>query len=153
MNHILVDIDGTLANCQWRENKIATEGWDGFHRAAMDDEPILSVALMIRTLHRDFHIVGNTGRPEKWRTPTLTWCYQKKIDLDDLLMRPNRDFRKAPEVKFDQALAHFGGEDHLRQKVALVIDDHVGVLEKFMGIGINVLLVNPKGMKVDPTAA
>ena len=151
---ILVDVDDTLSDTRWRSHLIKEHGWDAFYGAAGADTPIRPIVDLVKIIGAHHPIIINTSRPEKWRSLTMTWLMKHGIDAIDVIMRKPSDFRKAPEVKFENAMAYYDTvidyskplepkRDQLAERVGLVIDDNLGVIQKFRGIGITCLLVNP----------
>lgn len=109
---IIVDIDGTLANCSHRlhhirnfeSDKEATfkADWDAFYQDCMDDSPIKPTVRLVKSLaDRDYCIILVTGRSGKYRNQTELWLEGHDIPYDLLLMRghgdhtPDRDIKRA----------------------------------------------------------
>jgi hypothetical protein len=110
------DVDGTLAlhvardPYQWRE--------------ADADRPNHPVIAALRALHKvGYAVVYISGRPEEARQLTLTWIDREIGVAGPLFMRPDRDFRKDADVKFEiyfrdiapkfQAIAVFDDRDQV----------------------------------------
>ena len=142
-NYILCDIDHTLSNAAWRDDMIGGEGgWDAYHAASVDDEPVTDICRAICLFNfLDHDIIALTTRPEKWRDLTMKWMMKHGISVDELLMRPNDDYRPEWETKLDLAVRRFGSEDGVRQNVAFILDDSETVATAFRGLGITVLQV------------
>lgn len=72
---IIVDIDGTLADCTHRLHHIQKQpkDWDAFFAACSEDAPIVPVLRMVKALDKVHRIVFCSGRPEKWREDTERW--------------------------------------------------------------------------------
>lgn len=93
---IIVDIDGTLADCTHRLRHIQSEpkDWNAFFEACGDDAPIHTVINMVRGLARvsPNRVVFCTGRPERTRHKTVAWL-SDWLDWDraaiDIYMRPD----------------------------------------------------------------
>lgn len=129
---VLIDIDNVIANAVWREGMIDQKGWDAFHEASLQDAPIDAVCTMINSF-ATYHICLVTGRPEKFRQVTMEWLLNHSVWLDELLMRPNDDFRKSPEMKVDLVQKRFSNP---KEDVAFIIDDRLDIIEAFQAIGI-----------------
>jgi hypothetical protein len=120
-----MDIDHTVADAAWRDSLIGQ--WDAYYMSSIDDEPIYHVAELVDSLYGGgWSIIGCTARPEQWRKVTVEWLVKWNIPFDHLLMRPDDDFRKAPEVKVDMIKRHFG-ED--MSSIILMLDDRLDVVE------------------------
>jgi hypothetical protein len=138
---ILVDIDNTVSNAFWREAMVK-DGWDAFHDAGEKDELLPDGVLLVNALaEAGCHVVGLTGRPEKWRGQTLAWLIDKGVVVHELLMRADKDHRSSPIMKLSVAQARFGDGGMLAANVAMIIDDREDVLEKFREAGVTTLLM------------
>ena len=80
-----------------------------------------------------FKTILCTGRPEKYRQDTMSWLLRHSVWLDELLMRPNDDFRKSPEMKVSLIKARFKEPS---EEVAFIVDDRLDIIEAFSAIGI-----------------
>jgi hypothetical protein len=140
---VVVDIDDTLFDARWREPYIQ-ESWDAFHAQGEHDKPILPVIKLVNSLG----LMGNrvvlcTGVNERWRPMVMAKLVRHSIWLDDLLMRPDDDYRKSRDMKPALVEKLIGSLDH----VSLVIDNREDILAAFRDRGITTLLVNqaPRG--------
>lgn len=134
---VLCDLDHTLSNAFPRDGMLEARDWDAYHSASINDKPVIDVAYMINALHNfGYSIVGLTGRTEKWRALTLDWLTRYEIRMDELIMRPDRDFRPAAEMKMHWALKRF---PDLKADVAFLIDDNESVCAAFRAAGVTVL--------------
>jgi 5'(3')-deoxyribonucleotidase len=140
-NIILVDIDHSIADAFWRDPMIGVASWDLYHAESINDPPAHDMVYFIRTLISAtcFEFYGLTARPEKFRNLTTQWLLKNNIGFDDLLMRPNDDFRPAGEVKLSLCESCFGVD--WKDKVLMMIDDNDKVIEAFKGEGITCLQV------------
>lgn len=143
---ILCDIDHVLSNAFWRDPMIGGEGgWDAYHQASEDDEPCHDMVEAINAFYASaFETIGLTARPEKWRELTMRWMVKHEVNLTNILMRADTNFRPAPELKMELALDFFGGEEAMRENVMMVLDDRDDVTEAFRAIGITVLQVHAR---------
>lgn len=137
---VLIDIDHTLSAAWHRDGMIGgCAGWDGYHAASIDDQPIHDVMSLVNDLHKvGWLTIGITARPEKWRSLTNKWLVQHGIQLDELLMRPDEAFHPAPEIKVQLAQQRFS---NLPDQVAFLIEDRDDVCEAFHALGITTLQV------------
>lgn len=142
---ILVDLDHTLSNSFWRDPMIGTTTWDEYHAANVEDKPVHDVAALINALWSAGHtIIGITARPGKWRAQSLSWLIRHNIHLDELLMRPDDDFKPAPQMKIALAIARFGNAKRMADEVAAIIDDREDVIMAFKEVGITALQVHAR---------
>ncbi len=140
-NTILVDIDHTLSNAFWRDPMIGTVSWDEYHQSSRQDAPLHDMIDIVEALSLNFNIVGFTARPAKWRKLTMEWCILHGVNLDELLMRPDDNYRPAPELKLELVNARFPNP---KEEVAAILDDREDVIAAFKGIGITALQVHAR---------
>lgn len=146
---VLVDLDRTLADSRWRDHLIDSEGFDAFHSEGHADPPIQPVVDLTRALAPGHCVVGLTGRNERFRQLTLNWCLKHGVHLDELLMRPDDDYRPAPQMKMAVAQERFG--ENL-DGVVIMIDDEPKILAEFANAGVVTLLVTIPGTEEDDDA-
>jgi len=97
MKLLITDIDGTLANDDWRNN---IGDYDERIKAATRDEPMPCMVELVNTLSgNDWCVLCLTSRNERWRSLTHKWLLQHDINCYDLHMRANENYEKAPEYK------------------------------------------------------
>src|SRR5271170_1992740 len=97
---ILVDLDHTVSNSFWRDGMIGSVPWDSYHAASKDDKPFKNMVNLINSLSSiGYSIIGITGRTEKFRQLTLNWLIRYRVDIIELLMRPDDVFLKNAELK------------------------------------------------------
>ena len=138
---VIVDIDGTLSNDRWRQPKNDDISWDEFHAMAKEDTTYEDMINFIGHLSSKYYIIGLTGRPEKFRQMTTLWLGMNVVAMDELHMRPDDDYRKAPDLKVAIALEMVKPPD----KIILVIDNDTRVIEAFNALGtVTTMLVNAK---------
>lgn len=133
---IIVDIDGTLADCSHREHFIRgkRKKWKKFFEAASKDQPRIDVVAQVRQLanHHKIHLVS--GRPEEYRQQTLKWLSHYRIPFESLHMRENGDYRSDDIVK-QEILDRCFDKDNIE----LVIDDRPRVVHMWKSNGLKVL--------------
>lgn len=105
---IIVDIDGTVADCEHRRHFVnPPEGqkkdWPGFFRA-MDKDPMIShVVDIVERFQSDgvegIAIVFCSGRPDDYMKLTKEWLAKTGLKYDRLLMRKRFDSRQDDIVK------------------------------------------------------
>lgn len=100
---VIVDIDGTLADCTHRLYFLdrTPKDWDGFFGAVADDAPIPIVIDLVKALKaQGHHILFCTGRPSRTRKATQGWLYSKAgLGRRSLYMRKDDDHRPDVIVK------------------------------------------------------
>ena len=72
---IVFDMDGTLADCEWRVHWVrqSPPNWDQFFAGAIDDKPIKPTLEVYKGLLSSFYVEIWTGRPERCREMTVNW--------------------------------------------------------------------------------
>lgn len=115
---IIVDIDGTLADCTHRLHFIKGDGkkdWPGFFDACYGDAPISTVIKMVHSLRTgtgspvmDNRLIFCSGRPERIRALTTKWLLHFSFLAKEpheegngwpLYMRADGDFREDSIIK------------------------------------------------------
>jgi len=144
---MFIDVDHTLSSAAWRDSMIGG-GWDEYHRASICDEPIPETVELVNTLYESGWLcVGVTTRPEKWRILTNRWMIKHGVKLNDIIMRPNDDFRPSPEIKCEQVkkfIAEFETE-----AIFIAFDDRDDVVAAYKAEGVMVIQVHSNGRQRD----
>ena len=146
MDCVVVDLDGTLSNCNNRLHLIegAKKNWDAFFDGCIHDPVIEPMLNLIKMFRDDYKIVIITARPERNRELTTQWLIDNKIHYDALYMRKSVDFRKSPQVKsdlLDKAIA-----DNYNPVYAF--EDREDCFEMFLQRGVFAMKVGESILKV-----
>ena len=107
---IIVDIDGTIADCsarlhfitQFKDDKEATfkADWDAFYENCDKDDAIEPTCTLVRTLRSaGWGVILITGRSSLAREKTIEWLEGHKIPWDLILMRKHGDHTDDSELK------------------------------------------------------
>jgi uncharacterized HAD superfamily protein len=144
--YILLDIDHTIANSFWRDSMIGVQPWDDYHTASKDDKAFKKVVTLINSLSSmNYVIIAFTGRNEKFRALTLDWFLKHKIDVDELLMRPDDNFEKNGVMKSNLLHQRFNGNF---KNIQFAIDDNEDSCLELYKLGITTLQIrNINGAK------
>lgn len=132
---IIVDMDGTLADCSSRVPLIPD--WDAFHAGCKDDPPFLEIVELVGRLADFYNICILTGRPVTSYAETERWLEDFGIVPDAVLMRPVGDFRPDTEYKWAVASDFFGV--HIKTRVLFVLDDRDKVVQMWRDNGLTCL--------------
>lgn len=154
-NVILVDIDHVISDAYWRDDLIKRSrdsgNWDEYHGRGKDDKPISDMVELIRLLAagiRDttsygdpdtIELWGITARPEKWRKQSMDWFVKHDVPLDVVLMRPEDQFKPAPQIKLDLCKEH-----KILERILCIFDDREDVVEAFKAIGVTAFHVHAR---------
>jgi phosphoglycolate phosphatase-like HAD superfamily hydrolase len=145
-NVVLFDLDHTLMDASRRDHMIPeamhTGRWDAYHASSAEDEMALDAVELLEAMHyAGYNIIGLTARPEKWRT--ISEERLKKANIwhlfDDLLMRPDDEYRPSAQLKIELAERRFGSE--ISESVLFIIDDHPEVCDAFQKAGVTALQI------------
>jgi hypothetical protein len=133
---IIVDIDGTLADCTHRLHHIQKrpKDWDAFFAATAGDQPIMPVIAMVSCMraHPGNKIIFCSGRPERTRTATEGWLRRHCLPMGPLYMRGDHDRRDDDILKRD-LLARIRGDGF---DPVLAIDDRRRVVDMWRAEGL-----------------
>ncbi len=146
MNCIIVDLDGTLANCDHRLHFIegTKKNWDLFFEACVNDTVIEPMLNLMKHLSNDYKIVFVTARPEKNRVLTAQWLVDNNIYYDCLMMRPDKDFSKSPVSKQKMLLSLIDKG----YKPIYAFDDRADCIQMFLENGVFGFLVGENEVRV-----
>lgn len=135
MSSIIVDIDGTIADCSHRLKYLEEnpKNWDGFFSYMHKDKPIQPIIRLIEKLqNHNFSLIFCTGRPERYRALTKEWLCDQDLDPRYLYMRNDTDFRPNHIIKSE--LLNLIYDDGFLP--LLVIDDQQSVVEMWRTRGL-----------------
>ena len=142
---IVVDLDGTLCDCAHRQDYARAGQWDQFHSHLTMDKPNEDVAEFIKQLSLHYTVVAVTGRNEAFRQLTWSWLKEHKLDefIDEILMRPDGDWRPDHELKLPLLEKALGNKENVLKKVAVVLEDRDKVIEAYRNYGLPCWQVRP----------
>lgn len=137
-DYVIFDIDGTISDAAHRVHHAQMKDWDTFQSLAHEDPVIVKMADLMRVLSMSANIILLTGRNEKYRHITKQWLKDASLDYayEELIMRPDGDFRQDFEMKLAMLEERFGGKDGVLKNVWFAIDDRDSVVEGFRNYGI-----------------
>lgn len=147
--NVIVDLDGTLADCEWRENLIKSPSgredfkpdWQAFHREAKHDMPHDDIMELVVLLAERYAIWICTGRDDGHRAATEQWLCECGLGIppERLLMRPQSNYDSDARIKL--RLAEEAG---LRpENTLLVLEDRDKMVEAWRKAGFRCLQVRP----------
>lgn len=132
---ILVDIDGTIADCTHRLHHIQKrpKDWDAFFAATADDRPIMPVVAMVACLRvRPNTVVFCSGRPERTRDMTIAWLRRHGLPTVPLYMRADDD-RRDDQILKRELLARIRADGF---DPVLAIEDRKRVVDMWRSEGL-----------------
>lgn len=138
---IIVDIDGTIANCEHRQIHVRNKpkDWKAFFRAIPEDTPHDDIIMLVRLLYEAGHtIILCSGRSEKDRKATEEWLVKHEFTFYvKLYMRAAMDYR--PDYIIKEELLGKMREEGYAPKMA--IDDRSSVVAMWRRNGLRCLQV------------
>lgn len=101
---IIVDIDGTIADCSHRAHHVnnpeGTKDWPAFNAGMDRDIPKYEVLRVIEALAaHGVAVLLVTGRFQEFKFTTLRWLLENKIGFNSLFMRQDGDYRSDHVIK------------------------------------------------------
>ena len=132
---IIVDIDGTLADCNHRRKYLdeSPKDWKSFYKYMIDDSPIDVIIDIVNKFYESEPVILLSGRPEQYRDITANWLRWAKVDYHELIMRTKGDYREDSIVKEEilhNIIIPGWGEPRL------VIDDRQSVVDMWRRNGL-----------------
>lgn len=142
---VICDLDGTLADTDWRVHHVQKEpkNWAAFHAGIPHDKPREDVKAQLLELHdQGYPIVFMSGRSEHYIEETKTWLKQYwPHQYLALIMRKENDTRKDDVIKSDLYTTYLSHYPILK-----VIDDRPSVIRMWRTHGLEVVDVG-KGVE------
>ena len=139
MKTILFDIDGTLANIEHRRHFLDQENpdWKSFNAEMGGDTPNVPIVALYKTLWAagNFALILVTGRNERSREITEQWLTWNAIPFEQMLMRPDNDFRPDHLIKEEILKSLLGAGT----EIEFVVDDRQQVVDMWRRNGITCL--------------
>lgn len=141
MKAIIVDVDGTVANCEHRRHHLDTNNWPGFFGSMADDgifEHTIEVINAMR--HQGYKVLIVTARPDEndYKQVTQDWLAANGIPYDGYYMRQGGDYRKDNIVK-QEILGRILDDGF---EPVMAFDDRDQVVKMWREMGIPCLQVN-----------
>lgn len=132
---IIVDLDGTLCNCEHRLRFIKTSppDWIAFNSHLLHDSLYgWCFELIAAMKSKEYKILIVTGRGEAFRHLTCEWLKKNNIAYDSLFMRKEFDIREDADVKEDLYREFIEKE----YDILFVVDDRKSVVHKWRELGL-----------------
>lgn len=139
----LFDLDGCVSNDRWRRHHQPTgktappEAYDSYNIGCAYDEPA-NVQCVIEEMAQQRLITFVTARPEKWRPQTHSWLDKHFSGWHTLLMRPDGNVARSPQLKEQLILEHLAAT---KAKVAVAYDDRDDVIAMYRALGFDARLL------------
>ena len=134
---VVVDIDGTVADCSHRQHFVQNvqKDWKSFFAGMSDDTPRKDVyeAASDEAVAENAELVFVSARPEDYREQTEAWLQEHGMDYTALLMRRKGDKRPDTDVKkgiYNRYLKQY--------EIVKVYDDRPSVIRMWRELGLEV---------------
>lgn len=144
---IIVDIDGTVADCSARLHHIKppNRDWGKFWIGMENDKPLQHIIQMVRAIYfargtkqvDDIRVIVVTARDKGVERQTVAWLQAHGVPYDKLFMREANDFRKDAIVK-KELLDQIRAEGY---EVLFALEDRTHNVEMFRANGVPCLQV------------
>ena len=135
---IIVDLDGTLTNCEHRVHHVQNDpkDWKSFSEKMIEDDLHQWCHILITSMHKvKSDVIFLTGRGEKYRPHTEKWLNKHHINYDALYMRARGDYREDAVVKREIYLENISKE----YEVLFVLEDRSSVVKMWRELGLTCL--------------
>lgn len=132
---IIVDIDGTLADCEHRRHFVEKKPKDYesfFDAAGLDPLKPMAAKVVNSLYYLGYEIIYVTGRPERLRAVTRQWLQLHKLPIGKLSMRPDGDYTS--DVRLKRTI--YRKEIEPTRQVELVLDDRDSVVAMWRELGL-----------------
>lgn len=137
---IIVDLDGTLCDCEHRR-KLKSNGKIDFNHF-LDPKNVIKDPLnvwcseLISAMYSlDYIIIFVSGREDSLKETTINWLKSHMMNHHVLFMRKAGDYRKDYEVKTEIYNRHIKDE----YEILFVVDDRKQVVDMWREMGMVVL--------------
>lgn len=140
--HYVFDLDGTLANCDHRQDFALNKDWDTFHSLCHLDTMYEDVCELFHLLetHADFVMIV-TGRDSAYRRQTEQWLHENGLYPDVILMRPEGNRDADHIMKLALVDEYFGSRQEAMDAIVCWFEDRDALVENLRNVGITVLQV------------
>jgi hypothetical protein len=138
---IIVDMDGTLADCSHRRHFVQgrNRNFNSFYHRCGDDPLHEHIGVIVNSVADHYKVLITTGRPAKYASVTAMWLGQNLIRFDAIFTRADGDYRADDVVKEEildrDILPHFSP--------IFALDDRDRVVAMWRRRGIPCLQVAP----------
>ena len=140
---IIVDFDGCISICNWRESTLPANSrnktYDQFHDLLYMDPPnIWMIDMMYRMKNFGYKVIILTGRPEAQRDISHLWLDKYGVLYDWMEMRGNNDFRSSETYKMTYIKKYY------KDEIKMIFDDLPRVIDHLKSDGYPTFLVRAK---------
>lgn len=145
MSTYIFDLDGTLANCDHRQDFALNKDWETFHSLCHLDEVYPKIKRLLLDLADEglSEIIMVTGRDDSQRAKTLNWLSDNGIGraIDQLFMRPLGDHRPDHEYKLSVVDSYFGSREMALEAITCWFEDRDNLVANLRDAGFTILQV------------
>lgn len=136
-NIAIVDIDGTIADCEHRMEHIKKEprDWDSFYEGVLGDSPHPDMIALVNALSDKYCLILLTGRREETREETEQWLALHEVEYHALIMRPKG--HREDDTTWKIGIGKLFGLGN----IAFVLEDRNRIVEAWRKAGVRCLHV------------
>ena len=141
--YIILDLDGTIADCKHRLKYIngidgidGKKNWKDFFRYMGNDTIIESTKQLVDLTYKDYDVVVVTGRPAEYKEVSEKWLKDNNVRYNAIYMRPKGDYR--PDYVVKQEIIDLYLEVN---KIEMWIDDKEEVINQVRKNGLKTLYI------------
>ncbi len=132
---IIVDMDGTLADCRHRRQHAEKGDFKAFYKRMGDDIVNYWCRRIIEKFNDTHSILIVSGRPREYQGVTEAWLISNMVHYHDLFMRETGDYRDDTVVKEEI----FRENIEKNYDVDFVLDDRAKVVKMWRNLGLTCL--------------
>lgn len=137
-NTIVIDLDGVVCDTTARQ-PLLDESWDAFHSALASDPPIETTRAVLQGLSdAGYEILVATGRPARYDRQTIDWLTKHSFPVDEVLMRPDTDYRSEADVKIGLLTDYFGSLEEAKANVLVGFETKDKTVEALRNAGFQI---------------
>lgn len=141
MSCIIIDLDNTIADDEWRIPRIKWEENDIFWRyhdyhSLAGFDAIGNGRIIDMAMYEGHDIVVFTARPEMYRAMTECWLQKKAVPFSLMLMRPDNLHCHSSELKEVQLKALMRQHGYKHEQIVRAYDDREDVIAMYDRNGI-----------------
>ncbi len=134
----IVDLDGTIANCDHRVKYVTgtNKDWDKFYKECVNDTPNWPVIQVLHALYTvGYKIVILSGRSDEVRKETIAWLQNYGINYQGLYMRPDKNYISDDQLKAKMMLDAQQEMGFTKDDVLCILDDRDKVVRMWRDAG------------------
>jgi uncharacterized HAD superfamily protein len=134
-NIVIVDIDGTIADCTHRLHYLENNDWDSFYEACDKDKPIQPIIDLVKILTKSYRVIFCTGRRGEVGEKTGAWLQKY---FGNTLPSYHYHMRKIGDRRPDTIIKPEMIEKY-KNNIAFILEDRDSMVQKWRELGYTCL--------------